>query len=97
MGVAYLFLPTFGYKDVSNWRMAYWQPVVYGSGQLLHISGLAWSGGYGVLRKTPGGMDALSTGVKAAMGLMGLGGLIAIIGGFMFVIVVGKSVFGKKA
>lgn len=96
MGIAYLLLPQFGYRNVSAWKMAYWQPIVYGGGQLLHISGLAWSGGYGVLRKTPGGLDALSTGVKAAMGMMGLGGLIAIIGGFMFVIVVGKAVFSKE-
>ena len=92
MGAAYLLLPEFGYRDVSTWKMAFWQPIVYGGGQLLHISGLAISGGYGVLRKTPGGMDGLSTGVKAAMGMMGLGGLIAIIGGFMFVIVVWRAV-----
>lgn len=92
MGVAYLLLPEFGYRDVSKWKMAFWQPIVYGGGQALHISGLAWSGGYGVLRKTPGGLDALPTSVKAAMGLMGLGGTIAIIGGFMFVIVVWRAI-----
>ena len=96
MGAAYMFLPQFGYKDVSGSRMAFWQPIVYGGGQLLHVSGLAWSGGYGVLRKTPGGMDGLSIGVKAAMGVMGIGGLIAIIGGFMFVIVVGKAIFSEE-
>ena len=96
MGAAYMFLPQFGYKDVSGSRMAFWQPIVYGGGQLLHVSGLAWSGGYGVLRKTPGGMDGLSMGVKAAMGVMGIGGLIAIIGGFMFVIVVGKAIFSTQ-
>ncbi len=88
MGVAYLLLPQFGYREVAGWRIAFWQPVVYGGGQLLHISGLAWSGGYGVLRKTPGGLENVPMNVKAAMGLMGLGGTIAIIGGFMFVVVV---------
>jgi hypothetical protein len=88
MGVAYLLLPRFGYREVSSWRTAFWQPIVYGGGQILHISGLAWSGGYGVLRKTPGGMANLSPDVKAALGLMGAGGLLAIIGGLMFVIVV---------
>ena len=88
MGVAYLLLPKFGYADVGAWRMAFWQPVVYGGGQFLHISGLAWSGGYGVLRKTPGGMANVPPDVKAAMGLMGAGGLLAIIGGLMFVVVV---------
>lgn len=95
MGAAYWLLPQFGYRDVSGWRMTFWQPIVYGGGQLMHISGLAWSGGYGVLRKTPGGMENLPVDVKAAMGFMGLGGLIAIIGGFMFVIVVGKALLKK--
>lgn len=97
MGIAYLFLPQFGYRDVAGWRLAFWQPIVYGGGQLLHVSGLAWSGGYGVLRKTPGGLEHVSGSVKAAMGLMGLGGTVAIIGGFMFVVVVAMSVFGRGA
>ncbi len=97
MGVAYLLLPKLGFRDVVRWRTAYWQPFVYGGGQVMHISGLAYSGGYGVLRKTPGGMDDLAMGVKVAMGFMGLGGLIAIIGGFMFVIVMGRAMFQKEA
>jgi cytochrome c oxidase subunit I len=92
MGAAYLYLPKFGYRDVSGWKLAYWQPIVYAVGQVMHISGLAWSGGYGVLRKTPGQTADLALSVKAALGFMGLGGLIAIIGGLMFVIVIYKSV-----
>lgn len=92
MGAAYLYLPQFGYRDVSRWKLAFWQPIVYGVGQLMHISGLAWSGGYGVLRKTPGGMADLPPDVKAALGFMGAGGLLAIIGGIMFVIVVIRAV-----
>lgn len=92
MGVVYLFLPKFNYKDVSNWRLAFWQPIIYGGGQILHISGLAWSGGYGVLRKTPGVANEISLNIKIAMGFMGLGGLLAIIGGFIFILVVVKAV-----
>lgn len=97
MAAAYLLLPRFGYKPVAGTRLAYWQPIVYGGGQLMHISGLAWSGGYGVLRKTPGVINEISPAVKAAMGLMGGGGLLAIIGGIMFVAVVCRSVSGTKA
>jgi len=96
MGMAYLLLPQFGWRDVRAWKLAFWQPIVYGGGQLLHISGLAWSGGYGVLRKTPGGLEGVSASVKAAMGLMGVGGLLAIIGGFMFVVVVGKAIIARN-
>ncbi|MGE0754686.1 MAG: cytochrome C oxidase subunit I, partial [Alphaproteobacteria bacterium] len=95
MGLAYLLFPQLGYKHVAGWKLAYWQPIVYGVGQLMHISGLAYSGGYGVLRKTPGGMDDLAPTVKAALGFMGLGGLIAIIGGLMFVIVAWKALYTR--
>lgn len=87
MGLAYAMLPRFGYQSVAHTRLAFWQPIVYGFGQLLHIGGLAYSGGYGVLRKTAGGFDKLEPAVKAALGVMGLGGMIAIIGGILFVIV----------
>jgi hypothetical protein len=96
MGIAYLYLPKFGYRDVASWRMAYWQPIVYAGGQIMHISGLAWSGGYGVLRKTPGGMADLSSDVKAALGFMGAGGLLAIIGGLMFVVIMILAVRKKN-
>jgi cytochrome c oxidase subunit I len=95
MGAAYMLLPRFGYRDVAGWKLAYWQPIMYGVGQLMHISGLAYSGGYGVLRKTPGEVSEITASVKVALGFMGMGGLLAIAGGFMFVIVIGKSVFYK--
>ena len=99
MGITYLMLPRFGYRDVAGWRMAFWQPLVYGFGQLMHISGLAYSGGYGGLqRKTPcGGGVELAPDIKVAMGFMGGGGVLAIIGGLMFVIVVARAVYGRDA
>ncbi len=87
MGLAYAMLPRFGYQSVAGARLAFWQPILYGIGQLMHIGGLAYSGGYGVLRKTAGGFENLTPEVKAALGVMGLGGLIAIIGGILFVVV----------
>jgi cytochrome c oxidase subunit 1 len=91
MGYAYTLLPTFGYKEVASWRLAYWQPILYGVGQLMHIGGLAYSGGYGVLRKTAAAGQDYAPEVKVALGFMGLGGMLAIIGGLMFVIVVWKA------
>lgn len=88
MGMVYVVLPQLGYKNVAATRLAFWQPILYGGGQLLHISGLAYSGGYGVLRKYTG---QLPIEVKAAMGVMGLGGTLAIIGGLLFVVVVLKA------
>lgn len=91
MGVCYLLLPRLGYplRDV---RMAIWQPVVYGGGQLLHVSGLVWSGGYGVQRKVAGAAQNLDSIERVlGMGLMGLGGLVSSIGGLLFLIVVWRA------
>ena len=51
MGLAYLLLPLLGFRPVTA-RWASWQPLIYGGGQLMHVLGLAWSGGYGVDRKS---------------------------------------------
>ncbi len=95
MGMAVALLPRFGYRPMQFTRVARWQPIVLTVGQLMHVGGLAWSGGYGVLRKTIGGLDALPWHVKAAMGVMGTGGLIAIIGGLLFIITVWRSTRGR--
>ncbi len=96
MGLAYVLLPQLGFGEVEG-RMARWQPYVYGGGQLIHILGLAWSGGYGVQRKVAGAEQALTTlPQKIGMGMMGAGGLIAVIGGIMFVLVCLKLMLPKK-
>ncbi len=96
MGLAYALLPRFGYRAATG-RIANWQPWLYGGGQLLHILGLMWSGGYGVQRKVAGAEQTLRTTAEVAgMGLMGFGGLIAIVGGILFVWVVLASVIGAR-
>ena len=88
MGLVYHLLPRLGYGTPST-RLAALQPWVYGSGQLMHIVGLVWSGGYGVQRKVAGAEQVLrSASEVAGMGLMGLGGAVAIVGGVMFIVVV---------
>jgi len=88
MGLTFHLLPRLGWRAPQG-RWATAQPIVYGAGQLMHIAGLVWSGGYGVQRKVAGGEQALrSASEVAAMGLMGAGGVIAIIGGLMFAVIV---------
>ncbi|HEY1326350.1 MAG TPA: cytochrome C oxidase subunit I [Casimicrobiaceae bacterium] len=91
MGLAYALLPALGFAPPEQ-RIATLQPYVYGTGQLLHIVGLLWSGGYGVQRKVAGSEQVLH-GVQevAGMALMGLGGLVAIVGGLLFVVAVMRS------
>jgi hypothetical protein len=96
MGLTYYLLPRLGFGPLPP-RLAWWQPVLYGGGQLLHIIGLAWTGGYGVQRKTAGlaqGVDR--AGEIAGMGLMGLGGLISVIGGLLFLVVCYRSLRGRS-
>ncbi|MEB2317953.1 MAG: cbb3-type cytochrome c oxidase subunit I [Pseudomonadota bacterium] len=88
MGLVYHLLPQLGWRAAEG-RLAVMQPWLYGIGQLLHIVGLVWSGGYGVQRKVAGSEQVLrSTAEVAGMGLMGLGGMLAIVGGLLFVVVV---------
>jgi hypothetical protein len=92
MGLCYQLLPRLGYARPSS-RLAVWQPYIYGFGQLLHIIGLVWSGGYGVQRKVAGSEQVLrSTQEIAGMGLMGLGGLIAVIGGVIFLVIALRAI-----
>ena len=87
MGLTYYLLPRFGYRR-PDMKLARLQPYLYGGGQLLHVLGLVISGGYGVQRKVAGAAQSLDTVERVAgMGLMGLGGLISIVGGFLFIYV----------
>ncbi len=91
MGLALHLLPGLGYRK-PDLKWAALMPYVYGAGQLLHIIGLLWSGGYGVQRKVAGAAQGLHGFAQTAgMGLMGLGGLIAVVGGIMFLVVVFKT------
>ena len=93
MGLVYYLLPRMGFGRPQG-RLARLQPALYGGGQLLHIAGLLWSGGYGVQRKAAGAEQALRTTEQiAGMGLMGLGGLLAVAGGILFAVVVVRSLW----
>ncbi|MBF0274267.1 MAG: cbb3-type cytochrome c oxidase subunit I [Nitrospinae bacterium] len=88
MLVAYYLLPRIGF-GFPNKKVALIQVYFYGAGQLMHIIGLAWAGGYGMQRKIAGGAQTLDTIQQTvAMGLMGIGGVISVIGGLMFFFVV---------
>ncbi|MBI3937827.1 MAG: cbb3-type cytochrome c oxidase subunit I [Betaproteobacteria bacterium] len=95
MGVTYLLLPRLGFGAPAP-RLATLQPYLYGAGQLLHVLGLVWSGGYGVQRKVAGAAQVLSRAEEvAAMGLMGLGGLVAVAGGLLFVLIVLHAIWRR--
>jgi hypothetical protein len=70
-------------------RAARWQPVVFGVGQMIFAAGFAIAGAYGMSRKTYGAEQA-SRGLVESVGLgvMGIGGFIATVGGILFLVVV---------
>jgi hypothetical protein len=88
MGLTYHLLPKLGYAPV-NARLANWQTHLYGVGQMLHVSGLAWAGRAGVQRKTAGAEQMLdSTERLISMGIMGIGALLSVVGGVLFLVLV---------
>src|SRR5690606_39719165 len=88
MGLVYHLLPQLGWRAPRG-RAAVLQPWLYGIGQLLHIAGLVWSGGYGVQRKVAGSEQVLrSAGETAGLGVRGAGGVRAMGGGVRCVAVV---------
>jgi len=97
MGLTYYLLPHFGYRR-PDMKLARLQPYFYGGGQLLHVLGLVISGGYGVQRKVAGAAQELDTVERVAgMGLMGLGGLISIVGGFLFIYICYRAIWHGRA
>lgn len=91
MGLTYHLLPTLGFRRPSpTWSNH--QLNLYGIGSLLHIIGLAWSGGHDVQRKTAGAAQGLETlADKIPMWIMGAGGLIAVVGGIIFLVLAFRS------
>lgn len=79
-----VFLPLLGRAPKP--RTLAWQYHLYGWGQLLHAVGFFLAGASGVPRKTAGAEQGLDTVWKMlSMGVVGLGGAIAVLGGVLFV------------
>ena len=79
-----------------KWRKASY--VLLGSGQLLHSMGLYSAGLDGVARKVSGSEQGLDSATElSSMVLMGFGGLIAVVGGVIFVVLAGRSFLLKSA
>lgn len=86
MGVFYEVLPLLK-RSLYSIKMARVQPYLYTLGIFLFAAGLFVAGSHGVLRKTYGGGQNLdSTAKYISMGVMGVGGLVAIAGGIYFVV-----------
>jgi hypothetical protein len=96
MGLSYLLLPFLGFAP-ARVKLAKAQMYTYSVGQMMHIIGLAWSGGYGVQRKTAGAAQDLDSIERViGMGMMGMGGAISIVGGVLFMLVMIFAIRDQK-
>ncbi len=97
MGLSYYLLPQLGARQAAaGWLRV--QIGMYGSGMLLLIGGLFWSGLHDVPRKTPGA-EHLSNNVAGngaeifGMLLMGTGGLIALAATVLFLFIAARCLW----
>lgn len=94
MAATFVVLETLRLSLPGSWlrRAAAWQPLVYGSGMLLFAGGFALAGAHGMGRKVYGAEQA-SRGFAETVGLgiMGAGGLVAVVGGVLFLGVIAAA------
>ena len=85
MGLGYKMLPLLK-REIYYKRLGTIQPYLYGMGLLLFMLGLFLAGSHGMQRKVYGSDQILDNlGKIIGMGVMGIGGLVAIAGGASFV------------
>lgn len=83
-------------RGVSERVRSYRHVALFGIGQLLASIGLFLAGGYGAPRKTPSGTVNLADGAAIGMTLHGIGALIAVIGGTLFVFAMLRALLGRR-
>ena len=103
MGVTYYVIPLIFRKKVAFYRMAKWQPYVFGIGMLVFSMAMTFAGTFGVPRRhwdiTFAGAPfdvPFSPAVDLIIGIMALGGLTAAVGGGMYIVTTVWSVFFGK-
>ena len=79
----------YGFSSSRMQRGARVQPAIYGVGQMVFAIGFGFAGAHGMARKAYGHeQQARSAAETAGMVVMGLGGLVAIAGGLLFLTIV---------
>ena len=102
MGLAYYVVPLVTQRDLAFLGLARWQPFVFGAGLLTLIGGLMLAGKLGASRRAwdasfslaPLQVESLaSPWITFANALIGIGAIVAVAGGAMFVLIMVATVF----
>ena len=100
MGITYYVIPLIFRREVAFYRLAKIQPYVFALGMLIFSMAMTFAGTFGVPRRhwDIGFNQALfqpefSPAVNLIIGVMAVGGLIAIAGGAIYIVVTVVSVF----
>lgn len=81
--------------SASVWRAARWQLAVFGIGQTVFALGFAIGGAYGLGRKAYAAEQHVrSAGELTGLIVMGLGGLVAVVGGLWFLFLLLREIRG---
>ncbi|MCC7117450.1 MAG: cbb3-type cytochrome c oxidase subunit I [Anaerolineales bacterium] len=94
MGFAYYMVPLIFRKELKLKKWATWQPYIFGGGMLLLSLGMIVSGLQGVSRRS---WDITFAGVvpgtvELSLAIFGIGAILAVIGGIMFVTIMLTSI-----
>ncbi len=104
MGITYYLVPLIFQRQLLFRRLAQWQPYVYGLGMLIFGIGMGLAGHWGVPRRhwditfttapvLRMNLIDLRPEIAVFLAMMGIGGIIAVVGGAMFVLVAVATVF----
>ncbi len=79
-------------------RLATLQPAIFALGQGIFAIGFGWSGAYGMGRKLYGAEQSTERlGAWLGLGVMSIGGLIAIVGGLIFIALAARALLSHRA
>ena len=100
MGVTYYLLPLIFRKRVAFYKLAQWQPYLFGAGITLMGIAMTYAGSFGVPRRhwdisfthAPFGVQ-FPTVVDLFMAAMAVGGILAFVGGLSYCVIAVVSVF----
>ena len=104
MGLTYYLIPLIFRKKVAFWPLAQIQPYLFATGMLMFTMAMTFAGTFGVPRRhwditfAGAAFDVqFSPAVDLVIGVMAVGGLIAAVGGFIYILVTVWSVFFGEA